>query len=76
MDRHYLSEFLRIVFFLGTWLASVRSGPKYEMAVGENGSGIGGKGGEGIRMLAGRWSLAELLCKALYPVRSGSGNRA
>lgn len=51
VDRHYLSEFILIVFLLGTWLAFVMPGLKYEMGVGENGSGIGGKGGGGIRML-------------------------
>jgi len=54
VDRHYLSEFLLVVFFLGTWLGWARSGLEFEMGVGENGSGIGGKGGGWVRMLAGR----------------------
>lgn len=57
VDRHYLSEFILIVFLLGTWLSLAMPGLKYEMGVGENGSGIGGKGGGGIRMLAGLWEL-------------------
>jgi len=54
VDRHYLSEFLLVVFLLGKWLAWAMSGLEFEMGVGENGSGIGGKGGGWVRMLAGR----------------------
>lgn len=74
VDRHYLSEFLLIVFLLGTWLAWVMSGLEYEMRVGENGSGIGGKGGEGIRMLRvfGRGAKSV----HLVVLRTGNGGEA
>lgn len=55
LDRHYLSEFLLVVFLGGTWLVLIliasMLNPKYEMGVGENGSSIGGNDGWRIRML-------------------------
>ena len=53
VDRHYLSEFLLVVFLLEKCLAMVASGLKYEMGVGENGSGIGGKRVGGVRIFGG-----------------------
>lgn len=47
IDRHYLSEFILIAFFVWKWLAGsprlAVDALKNEMRGGENGSGIGGK---------------------------------